>query len=338
MKEALADAVDIDSAIIAAMRSIGASLVICTLTTAAGFYAFVPSRLFEGVSELGMIAGTGMFVSFAVSVTVLPALLSIVYRGRHRGSDVRVATHLTSFAMRRARLVVAVTFALVVLAALSLPFVYFDSNPVNLRDPNAESVVALGDLARDSDADMLTMVALFDDGAAMGAWEERFAELAEVRETRSIDSLVPEDQSEKLFVLEDLAFVMGPGFSALDYESAGEGSLITAATRLHDALERSQARSPAEQRLREALALFLERQRDGGAGIDIAGLDRALLGNLPDQLGRLEQALLAESFSSDDLPVELRVLVVRLVAHRANPSSTSCRRIRRSPNCVVALR
>ena len=55
----------------------GASLVLCAATTGLAFYAFVPTE-FAGVSELGIISGTGMFVSLAATLTVLPALLTLM--------------------------------------------------------------------------------------------------------------------------------------------------------------------------------------------------------------------------------------------------------------------
>ncbi len=65
----------IDAAIVETVAGVGSSLVICSVTTAAGFYAFIPTA-FSGVSELGLISGTGMFISLLVSVTLLPALLA----------------------------------------------------------------------------------------------------------------------------------------------------------------------------------------------------------------------------------------------------------------------
>src|SRR5690606_32320626 len=76
LKELLAEGVPIDDAIASTAGGVGTSLVICTVTTAAAFYAFIPTD-FDGVSELGLISGTGMFVSFAVSFTLLPALLGL---------------------------------------------------------------------------------------------------------------------------------------------------------------------------------------------------------------------------------------------------------------------
>jgi hopanoid biosynthesis associated RND transporter like protein HpnN len=55
-------------------RNLGHSLFICTLTTALGFFAFVPTQ-YRGVAELGLISGVGMFISLFVTLTLLPALL-----------------------------------------------------------------------------------------------------------------------------------------------------------------------------------------------------------------------------------------------------------------------
>ena len=61
-------------------RDIGAPLALAAAATAAGFLAFLPTN-YQGVSELGLIAGVGMFVAFLMSITVLPCLLYTSRRG-----------------------------------------------------------------------------------------------------------------------------------------------------------------------------------------------------------------------------------------------------------------
>ena len=304
VRESLADGEPIESAIATAMRTVGASLVVCTLTTAAGFYAFVPSRLFTGISELGLIAGTGMFVSFAVSITLLPALLACFYRSRHGRIHIGRGVRLTAFAVRRARGVVAATIAVVAAAAVSLPFVYFDSNPVNLRDPRAESVVALAELAADSDADLLAMVALFADSAQAEPFVAAFEMLDEVREVRTVQSLVPDEQAQKVFLLEDLQFVLGPSVESIEYFPSAAGELAGELSRLHATLQTLDDNGPLEQRLSMAISRL-----ETGTTLSTdsaADLDRALFGNLSDQLNRLALALQATEFDGEDLPAELR--------------------------------
>ena len=44
----------------------------------AGFLSFFPTD-YKGVSELGQIAGVGMLLAYITSITVLPALLTILH-------------------------------------------------------------------------------------------------------------------------------------------------------------------------------------------------------------------------------------------------------------------
>ena len=56
---------------------VGRPLALAAIATTAGFYAFLPTA-YRGVSELGEIAGTGMIIAFLCSITILPALLTVI--------------------------------------------------------------------------------------------------------------------------------------------------------------------------------------------------------------------------------------------------------------------
>ncbi len=64
-------------ALIDAGRSVGGPLTLAAGATAAGFLAFLPTD-YQGVSELGAIAGMGMIIAYLVSITLLPALLAVI--------------------------------------------------------------------------------------------------------------------------------------------------------------------------------------------------------------------------------------------------------------------
>ena len=64
------------SALKRAVRHVGGSLEIGTLTTAIGFFCFIPTS-YRGVAELGIISGAGMFISLFVTLAILPAFLVI---------------------------------------------------------------------------------------------------------------------------------------------------------------------------------------------------------------------------------------------------------------------
>ena len=68
---------DLHDALLQAGRRAGAPLTLAALATAAGFLSFLPTD-YKGVSELGLIAGVGMLIAFFTSITLLPALLSLL--------------------------------------------------------------------------------------------------------------------------------------------------------------------------------------------------------------------------------------------------------------------
>ena len=68
---------DLQMALEKAAEYFAVPLSLAAMATAAGFLSFLPTD-YKGVSELGKIAGVGMLVAFLSSITVLPALLSLL--------------------------------------------------------------------------------------------------------------------------------------------------------------------------------------------------------------------------------------------------------------------
>ena len=76
---------DLRLALREAGSEVGVPLALAGASTAAGFYAFLPTD-YRGVSELGLVAGTGMIVAFVTSITLLPALLALLRPGGERAA------------------------------------------------------------------------------------------------------------------------------------------------------------------------------------------------------------------------------------------------------------
>src|SRR6476620_2355067 len=68
---------DLKLALAHAARYAGAPLTLAAAATAAGFLSFLPTA-YRGVSELGQIAGMGMLIAYLSSITLLPALLTVL--------------------------------------------------------------------------------------------------------------------------------------------------------------------------------------------------------------------------------------------------------------------
>ncbi|MET0277209.1 MAG: MMPL family transporter [Pseudorhodoplanes sp.] len=124
------------SALIDAGRNIGGPLALAAGATAAGFLAFLPTK-YQGVSELGLIAGTGMIVAFLITITVLPALLAVMDPpGEKEPLGYTSFASADGFVERNRKWVVACTLGVAVLGLPLLYFLRFDFNPIYLRSPS----------------------------------------------------------------------------------------------------------------------------------------------------------------------------------------------------------
>ena len=309
LKELRGEGLDLEHALIETSRGVGGSLLICAVTTAAGFFAFIPTD-FDGVSELGLISGGGMMISLAVSLSLLPALIKLLWRG---GASGRVAGAGRRDRVTRRPLPPGVTVgiaAVVGIIALGLlPGLRFDGNPIHLRDPDAESLQALEDLAAENQAPLFSLAVLAPDGVAADTMAEALTSLATVERVQTVSSLVPDDQAEKLFAIEDLALVLGSTLAGFEGRPAESGRVVTEFERLTDVLLESQTSNEAQVMLRVEAEQWLARWHSLGeaeAEIEAGLLDADMLGNLVDQVASLERSLSARAFDRDDLPSELR--------------------------------
>ncbi len=305
-------------AIAATGRGVGRALALCAVTTAAGFYAFVATD-YAGVSELGLISGTGMFIALIANLTVLPALLALMPlpapRGAGAGRGEGPAPE-TSIGRRRAVRLAVVAVALG--AAAMLPGARFDFNPLNLHDPGAESVVTLRDLLAEGGGSPWALNVLAPSIDAAEALAARLEGLGAVDEAVTIADYVPDHQDEKLALIGEMAFFMGPPPRPDRTPPViGAGERLAALDGLRSALDAwfsagvgDAPLGAAARRLAAALEGVAGAAR-GDGGDTLERLERSLLAAFPERLRRLYAALeVAAPVTLDDLP---RALVERAV-------------------------
>jgi len=150
-------------------KSCGDSLFLCAVTTAIGFYAFMPTD-YDGIAELGWISGSGMFISFIVTMTLLPALLGIfpvkaktTVRGSPHSGFNNSVNSLLAFPVTQAKAIKIVSIVIAITLIWIVPKVKFDHNTLNLQNPENESVQTYMDLLADSESSPWTTEILVDN-------------------------------------------------------------------------------------------------------------------------------------------------------------------------------
>ncbi len=197
---------DLGGALDATARGVAGPLLLAAASIAAAFYSFLPTA-YVGLSELGLIAGTGMIVAFLTTVTLLPALLTALKpAGEPEPVGWAALAPLDRFLDRRRNWVVGVTLAGVILGLPLLGGLRFDFNPLDLRSKQVESVSTLLDLMRDPDTSPNTIDVLAPDLGGTAALAEKLSGLPEVAKVRTLESFVPKDQDEKLALIDDASF------------------------------------------------------------------------------------------------------------------------------------
>jgi hopanoid biosynthesis associated RND transporter like protein HpnN len=277
-------------ALVAAGRGVGLPLALAAAAIGVGFFAFLPTE-YIGVAELGLIAGLGMAIAFALCVTLLPALLALLRPRAGALEEVGFAglAPVEAFLRDNRRSVLAVGLVAALASLAALPFVRFDFNPLHLKSERVESMVTLRDLTADPDWTPDTINVLAPSLAAVEPLERKLAALPEVSHAVTLESFVPADQAGKLAIIRGAAQRLGPALdvaaappatdeevrqalvataSALRREVSGEnGPASQAALRLADAADRLQQAMPdiraaAANAVVLPLRVMLERVRD----------------------------------------------------------------------------
>jgi hopanoid biosynthesis associated RND transporter like protein HpnN len=288
-----------------AAGEVGGFMLVCALTTSIGFFAFIPTS-FAGIAELGLIAGVGMFVSFAVSLTLLPALIAVLPQtmkmpAQNSGSSLMACVLDWPYRYAKAIRVGAVVLGMGAIALATQA--RFDTDPLNLRDPHSESVATFRDLLRDPSLPPLTLSVLAPNAEQAKAVAATLSKLPAVSRAFGLPDLVPGDQDDKLAIIDDLVLSLNlpegpPATSATPDDEAA------AAQALADAL--SSSTLPAAATLKTQLLRFKQAASGADAAKIVAQLHANLFGALPAQLAQLRESLQAKAVTEADLPAQLR--------------------------------
>ncbi len=293
------------------VKDLGFSLFLCALTTSIGFFAFIPTH-YAGVSELGIISGGGMFIGFFISIIVLPILLKILplhYAQPPKFTIIPQA--LYSFPFRHKKSIRILALLSAIGATIMFTQLSFDSNPVNLRNPNSESVIAFRELLNSKQDSPFALFALSPDLEQAETLAKQFQQLESVSQVMTLQSLVPDNQSEKLAMIDDLGLLLGSDLEQFEQplqHKDTRAALLKLQNDLNWAEQNQSHKIPAEllwRLQRDIQALLHVADNLGQVGL-YQQLDNSILGLLPFTMQQLNRGLTAYAFMLADLPDNIR--------------------------------
>jgi hypothetical protein len=296
---------DLRRALRATAEKIGAPLTLAAAAVACGFLSFTPTD-YSGISELGIIAGTGMMIAFVTSISLLPALLTVFNpAGEPEEIGYRALAPVDHFLQRRRFVVVGGTALVAILASPLLYFLNFDFNPINLRNRNVESVATFLDLQSDPNVGANAISVLTPSTAEAKTVAERLRELPEADRVLTLATFVPDHQAEKLELIEGLKKQLGPALQATVRPAPTDADNVAALRKAADFTDevigtRTGPGAEAAKRLANDLRKL--------AGTDRAARKRveaAFLPPLKTVLDGWRSLLMAQPVSTETLPPEI---------------------------------
>jgi uncharacterized protein len=292
-------------ALLSTGASVGAPLTLAAAATAAGFLSFLPTH-YRGLSELGLIAGSGMLIAFITSVTLLPALLAIANPpGEPEPLGYAMLAPVDRFLERFRIPIIAGTL---LIAAAGLPLLLqlkFDFNPINLRSPAVESVATFLKLRKDPTSSINSIDILASNLQEADAVAARLRNVPEVERTMTLSSLVPDSQDAKIKLIADARQALVGALEPATPQETSDGENVSAIKAAADALKQSagDGTSPgpaAARRLADGLAKLADAQPERRAAAH-----RAIIPPLEMGLRDLSAALQPEPVRLDSLPPDL---------------------------------
>ena len=297
---------DLEEALLATARGLAKPLLLAAASIAAGFYSFLPTA-YIGLSELGLIAGTGMIIAFAMTVTFLPALLAILKpAGEPAPIGYAALAPVDRFLESRRRWVVGTTLAVTIVGLPLLAGLRFNFNPIDLRARDTESVATLLDIMADPDTSPNTLDILENNAARASALAERLRLLPEVKRVVTLQSFVPKDQDAKIAIIDDASFFLRNTLNPDQVEPKSTptdrlAAINATASDLLGAADDLDSAAAAQARRLATLLAVLAKQPQAAA----EEAERVLVAPLMTTLRQVKSLLAAEHVSIETLPPSL---------------------------------
>ena len=303
---------DLRGALRSAAGKVGGPLALAATATAVAFFSFLPTD-YRGLFELGLIAGFGMLIAFACSLTVVPALLAILKPpGEPSAMGFASLAPLDDFLQRHRIAVIAGTIGVVLACSPLLLHLPFDFNPINLENPNAPSVTTYRELQGNAETSATDAEVLAPSREDADSIASHLATLPEVSRTLTLTSFIPDSQGEKIAAIHALAPRLSAALDSSRRPAPSDGDTVAAIRKAAVALSSAASRATglgaeAARRLSGLLT------RLAAADVVVRNeAEAAVIPSLVYDLARLRDSL-------DPQPVTIATLPTNLVRDWISP-------------------
>lgn len=192
--------------------SCGLAVVTGGITTAATFFSFSFTE-FQGLRQMGLITGIGIFFTVICVLVLLPALLAFSHeRHRKKDKEARIYIHgfgaasLLRFSARHPIPTLALGLVFTLAAAASLPYLRFESSLANLRPDGNRGIEVQAEVSKHFGTNFRYMMLLvrgksFDETLDLAATASDQAKIlvqsGDIQRIDSINSLLPAPRKQK---------------------------------------------------------------------------------------------------------------------------------------------
>ena len=297
---------------VASIYEIGPSLVLCALSTATGYYAFLPTD-FKGISQLGLIAGTSMFISLLLCLTLLPTLMCYFSGGFKVPSSSNPSLHdkietifnkLSTIPQKHGKMILFVSLPLLMIGAYGSTQIQFDRNPLNLRNPESEAVSTFKQLEEQGVSQPWRIQLLTNSLEEAKRRAAQLSKLKTVGTTRTVQDLIPKQQKTKLARIEQTASLMEGTLIGTNPTKNKMPDYTQAHESVHEFLK--QLKEHPEELSSESMQQIQSLAPERFETEDLKRLHHNLTYYLPDLFENLENSFYPDNINKENLPNKVR--------------------------------
>lgn len=300
---------ELSTALGQALHDTGPALALCTVTSAVSFLAFLPTA-YRGLAELGVIAAGGIVIAFALTLSIIPAVLLRWPPVSRKPMEITAFTAV--FSRIRSRIdSIPDPWVVGVFAAVSLSSLWlakdlrFDYSVLAMRDAQSPAMQALLALQQDQQTTDYSVHVLADDGDHAALLKEKLLGLPSVSAVSTPADFVPSEQSEKMallvrqsVLLEEIAPPEQRGAIDTELTALALEYLKEVVVELPDS-----AAEEAQKVLESAQGLVLDQPK-------LAAFEQQMFQQFPLSLAEFRRLLVVEPFGLADVPVYFRQQLV----------------------------